>query len=1411
MPFTARHDDHTRRALLTRLLSDPGAAESSHLAVAALVMGLLWHKVPGAQLVAWVAGVGAVAVLRVVVRHRLSRQRRTLAGTPLLLRFSIVAVALAWGLGALALAPEIPAFELALLMVVFCGLAAAATVTLLGDPPTYYAYVASLLLPLAFGVLRAQDQRSFVISFVLLTVYGAVMAVLYRRLHGVLLDSLNTARRLAVSQQEAERERNFLDALIASAPTAIVILDANQRVRRVNPAFERTFGFAAGEAIGGDIDELIVPPSERGAAGELGRQAMAGGTMTLESTRCRRDGTLLEMRISAAGLPGEGGGTLVLYDDVTETKRAEAQLRESEQRLFRTLESLPVGIMVVDRDGIPMFANELAGRLLGRGVVPGTGSDKLAEVYQAYVAGTRQLYPTERMPIVRALNGEASRVDDMEIQHPNGGRTDLEVSGSPILDSEGRVAFGVAAFNDITARRRHAARVAARNAVVRVLAETALADTELLPKVLAAVCESFAWDAGSTWRVDREHNVLRLAGFWHGENAHGIELARVSRGMTMTPGEGVPGKIWQRPGPAWFPDFTRDASPARARAASMGGIRSAIGLPLRVGGEVIGVLEFFGTTMEAPESELLGALAAIGSQVGEALERREAERARREAEAQYRELVEAASDLVWRIDATGRMTFVNWAVEQIYGWTPEEVVGRLYTDFSDAEYVAFDREAMASVLSGGTLIDYETVHRDAAGEAVHLSTSARPIYDGTGAVIGVTGIARDIEARAAARDALQAARDAAEQAAAARSAFLANMSHEIRTPLNGVLGMAELLLDSSLNEEDRRAVEMILSSGESLLGIINDILDFSKIEADQMEIEQTEFDLPALVESTARMLMARANAQGLELVTDIAESVPQYVIGDPTRLRQVLTNLVGNAVKFTTVGEVVVRIAPVAGHADRLTFEVRDTGVGISADTIDAIFEPFRQADATTTRRFGGTGLGLSISRRLVGLMGGTLRVASRLGEGSTFGFDLSLPRVANPPAPATPRADLAGVRVLIVDDSPTNRSVMVRMFDRAGCEVDAAASGGDALVKLHSAVNRRAPYQLLVTDVFMPEMDGFDLASAVHDDPLLADLRVIMLTSAARRGDLDRSKRLGVSAYLLKPAGRTELAAAAAMALGLVPAAPRRASAPHTLVGETGPARHVLLAEDNVVNQEVAAALLRRRGHMVDVVPNGREAVEAVRRGHYDVVLMDLQMPELDGLQATAEIRTWLAGRPLPIVALTANAMVGERERCMAAGLDGYLSKPYKPHELFAAVESWGAAPATEFVVAAAESRPGESVEDPVDVYTFRAQMRAAGVEEAVDSILDVFLLDAPSKMAGLAAAIAGGEARAIARAAHAFKSSAGTIHAGRLAELLRGIEMDASGGMLEHVAAGLAETQAAFDAVVRQLQLLRGTPRHE
>jgi two-component system, sensor histidine kinase and response regulator len=775
----------------------------------------------------------------------------------------------------------------------------------------------------------------------------------------------------------------------------------------------------------------------------------------------------------------------------------------------------------------------------------------------------------------------------------------------------------------------------------------------------------------------------------------------------------------------------------------------------------------------------------------------------RESEERFRQLAENVPEVFFIASADmSRVHYVSPAYETIWG----QKVAELYDDPR-----AFLRPVHPDDLSRllhaigqvqmGEIATLEIRLIMPDGSIRWVLDRIVPVRDEQGGVYRIVGVARDFTEQIAARQAERRSREEAELATAAKTTFLANMSHEIRTPMSGILGMVELLRDTDLTLDQQRSLDVINSSGEALLTVLNDVLDLSKIEADQLSLESISFDLPNVVDATVRMLAAGAFERGLELVCDVQSDVPRHVRGDPARLRQVLTNLLGNAIKFTHRGEIVlsVQLARRTEEAAALEFTVRDTGIGIPPEKIDSVFEPFHQADASTTREYGGTGLGLSISKRLVRMMGGRISVTSEFKRGSTFRFELVFPIEPSAPAVELGRrhAGLNGVRTLVVDDNPTNRHLLQQMLSQAGAVLSEASDASQALEALRQGRREGNPYRLLVSDVQMPGGDGFELARVVRGDAELADIRIMLLTSAGLRGDGSRCHELGVAAYLHKPVSRVDLleAAMAVMnesrqAAGSSPLLVTRHS-----IEDTRRTLRVLVAEDNPVNQQVAASMLRKRGHHVDIANNGREAVAAVRCGAYDAVLMDIQMPELDGFGATREIRRLLEGRALPIIALTANVMTGERERCLAEGMDDYLGKPFKAHELFAAVEGWRIAPSThesdEAVVAL-----------PVDLDGFRSALREGGVEEALDGIIAQFIQDAPGRLAAVEEAVANDDAGAIERAAHAFKSSTGTIRATSLTEALRQTEAAAKSHETENAAELLQRVRSEYVATMSYLE---------
>jgi PAS domain S-box-containing protein len=642
----------------------------------------------------------------------------------------------------------------------------------------------------------------------------------------------------------------------------------------------------------------------------------------------------------------------------------------------------------------------------------------------------------------------------------------------------------------------------------------------------------------------------------------------------------------------------------------------------------------------------------------------------------YREIFEHLEDGFFETDLAGNYVFMNEAFGQIYGFSKKEMMGANYRVFLNPGLIHLVHEHFLGVYQKGSSpkpLEYEVTLPDGPKRFVEESAALRRDKDGK--PIGFMGIIRDTTERKLKEQELAEAKLAAEAANQAKSEFVANMSHEIRTPLNGIVGMTDLALDTEMSPEQREYLETVKLSADALLGVINDVLDFSKIEAGKMDIDAVDFNLRDTLEGTMKSLALRGDEKGLELLCEVAPEVPEVMRGDFSRLRQVIVNLVGNAIKFTEQGEVGLKVGVDAEEGtDRiLHFVVSDTGIGIPAEKLQAIFAPFTQADTSTTRKYGGTGLGLTISKRLVDMMGGKIWVESEVGRGTQFHFTVRLGVTDTKPiviGTIAPPEILRGVKVLVVDDNRTNRRILSGMLTRWEMKPTLVEGGDEALAELSAAWQAGTPYPLIITDLLMPEMDGFGLVERIRQRPELAAPTIMMLTSAGHRGDAVRCKELGVAAYLMKPIRQSELREAIARVLG---AREQGGAIPLVTRYSLGDARdpdsslRVLLAEDNAVNQRLATRLLEKRGHRVMVAGNGREAIEALEKETFDLVLMDVQMPEMDGFEATMAIREKerTTGAHLPIIALTAHAMKGDRERCLGAGMDGYLAKPIRATEL--------------------------------------------------------------------------------------------------------------------------------------------------
>jgi PAS domain S-box-containing protein len=800
------------------------------------------------------------------------------------------------------------------------------------------------------------------------------------------------------------------------------------------------------------------------------------------------------------------------------------------------------------------------------------------------------------------------------------------------------------------------------------------------------------------------------------------------------------------------------------------------------------------------------------------------------SERRFRRLADYNLVGVIEIDATGGITYANDAFVRMIGYTKEEVFsGKVAWDqtLTPAELRHLDSAALAQLKAAGVAAPFEKQLITANGARVSVLVCMALLDESKRSCICSV---IDITERKLAEQQLQAAKEAAETATLAKSQFLANMSHEIRTPMNAIIGMTGLLLDTSLTPEQHEYARTVRSSGDALLTIINDILDFSKIESGNLDLEQQPFDLRDCIEESFDLLAPQASEKGLDLVYTIDTSTPPFVIGDVTRLRQILVNLISNGVKFTNGGQVAVsvaaRVAALAGTAYagperrtspksfappacdsdclyELRFAVSDSGIGIPADRIHRLFRSFSQVDASTTRQYGGTGLGLAISRRLVELMGGTISVESEVGKGSTFSFTIIAGH-----APGQPRfylrssqPHLTGRRLLIVDDNHANRVMLARQAESWGMLQHSVESGEAALTVL-----KELEFDLAILDMQMPVMDGLTLAARMRETSNGRDIPLIMLTSLGWRDRAQEPSDLGFAAFLAKPVKPSGLYNALILAIGGSPdRIPARGSAPDadsTHPASTRPARstlRILLAEDSSVNQKVAVRMLEKLGYRADVVGNGLEAIDALSRQAYDLVLMDIQMPEMDGIRATISIRRkWTGGSGPRIVAMTANSMKGDRESCLAAGMDDYLSKPVKIAELKEVLEKWEGrkSPGRQRVTAHTDD---DAVLDAV----FLADLEEViGDASMLAEVIGMYLTDSPSHLDAIVDALAQADPAALTRAAHALKGSSASVGAAPLSSLCGKMEQLGRAGTLEDSAEPLRRLQTEFHRVRRALQ---------
>ncbi|HTL47095.1 MAG TPA: PAS domain S-box protein [Verrucomicrobiae bacterium] len=1153
-----------------------------------------------------------------------------------------------------------------------------------------------------------------------------------------------------------ESEEKFRSVFENSA-VAITVADARERVTSWNEYAEKLLGMSRKQLYMKPIRELY--PADEWRKIRACKIREKGIQHHLETRMLTRRKKVVDVDMSISVIKDGKGrimGSIAVIRDVTERKKAEESLRKSEE-IFRTVfENSAAAITVVDEKERIISWNKFTENLLGMGH---------EDLYQKPVC---DLYPPAEWKKIRSYDirtkGMREHLETRMIKK-NGDCVEVDVSISVLKDMDGQITGAIGVIRDISERKK---------------AELALQESEqkfrtVFENSAVAITVANENEQLISWNAFTE----KLLGMGKGE----LYLRKIC--------DLYPPDEWRR---------------IRSYDIRTKGIQHHLETKmLTKSGETIDI-DVSISVLKDSTGRITGSIGVIR----DISERKAAERQLRQSEERFRSVFENSAVAITVADEKERIISWNKPTELLLGMSE----GDLYRKPVCALYPEEEWRRIRSydLRKKGTQHHLETQMLKKNGQPIDVEVSISVLKDPDGAVTGSIGVIRDITERKRA-EMERRAKEAAESATRAKSDFLASMSHEIRTPMNGILGMIELLSGMDITPEQSEYVSAAKSSAESLLTIINDILDFSKIEAGKMTLESIPFSLRDTLGDTITALALRAQSKGLELACHIPADVPDLLIGDPVRLRQVIVNLVGNGIKFTEHGEVVVKVAVENQDDDRirLHFAVMDTGIGIPPHQQARIFTSFEQGDSSTTRRYGGTGLGLSISARLIDMMKGKVWVESPCtaiysdtgGPGSAFHFtaQLMIDKSEVPAINPVHQVNIHHLPVLIVDDNATQRHIVQEMCASWSMRPSLAANAPQALALVDDMKKAGRSFAFALIDVDMPEMDGFQLAERLRRRPGAENMHIIMMVSIGNPEEVARCREMGLGTPIKKPLHQSRLLDTMLTAL----ATPRHSRAPEApRVEKKSGSLHILIAEDNKVNQLVAQRLLERRGHRPKIAEDGRKALEMINQERFDLVLMDIQLPEMDGYEVTKAVRKQelSTGRHLPIIAMTANAMKGDREKCLAAGMDDYVSKPVRPDKLFEAIEK-SILPGRSAAAAQAEvEKPAPSNGSAELLDKEEGMAHVGGDEELYQKILRVFMEQTPEQLTRLEAALQRGQADVVEREAHGIKGAAANIGAVRLSKAALKIEDAAEARQIQKVGADLKILKTEFESLAAYLK---------